>query len=142
MNKVVSWFSEGDRIILLERLDSRQVVIIEETYSVVFNKAVERALAMIPHVLPSLLKYAANLKNIEDSYIKANPDLVEHTVRLKELIGITSSDHPDWDITKIVEESGKDLRKEIKTVSSIGAIDLTSLERPSKEDLNGKLKDS
>ena len=62
---------------------------------------------------------------------------------MKELIGNTSSDHPDWTIDKIVEESGKDLRKELKTVSSIGAIDLDGIERPSEEKLNGsELKDS
>ncbi len=138
----MSWLSDEERREFLHDVGGNGTDILENVLDRVFNKAVERALQMIPHVLPSLLKYAANLKNIKDSYIKANPDLVEHTVRLKELIGITSSDHPDWDITKIVEESGKDLRQEIKTVSSIGAIDLTSLERPSKEDLNGKLKDS
>ena len=115
---------------------------LNEVLDRVFNKAVERALTLMPHALGGLLKYATNLVNIQESYRKANPDLADHEERLKELIGVTSSDHPDWDIAKIVEESGKDLRKEIKTTSSIGAIDLDSIDRPSEEDLNGKLKDS
>ena len=115
---------------------------LNEALDRVFNKAVERALTLMPHALGGLLKYATNLANIQESYRKANPDLADHEDRLKELIGVTSSDHPDWDIAKIVEESGKDLRKEIKTISSIGAIDLDSIDRPSEEDLNGKLKDS
>lgn len=132
----MSWLTEEERSNITPDL-------LEELADRIFNKAVERALQLVPHVLPSLLKYAANLRNIQDSYRKANPDLAEHEVRLKELIGATSSDHPDWTIDKIVEESGKDLRQELKTTSSIGAIDLDSIERPSKEKLNGsEIKDS
>ncbi len=131
----MSWLTEEERGNITPDL-------LEELADRVFNKAVDRALALIPHALGGLLKYATNITNIQESYRKANPDLADHEERLKELIGVTSSDHTDWDIAKIVEESGKDLRKEIKTISSIGAIDLDSIDRPSEEDLNGKLKDS
>ena len=135
----MSWLTEEE----YHAIADEGVDMFNEVLHRVFNKAVERALQMVPHVLPSLLKFAADLKNIEDSYTKANPDLVEHKERLKELIGITSSEHPDWDIPKIVEESGKDLRKELQISSSIGALDLSSLERPGEEKLNGtKLKDN
>jgi hypothetical protein len=96
----------------------------------------------MPQALGGLLKYAAKLKGIETGYLKDNPDLEDHRVRLKELVGTTSSDHPDWTIEKIVDEAGIALHKEIKTTSSIGAIDIDSLEAPSKERLNGsQLKD-
>jgi len=132
----MSWLTEEERGNITPDL-------LEELADRIFNKAVERALAMMPHALGGLFKYAVNLASIQKAYEDANPDLMEHKVRLKELIGITSSNHPDWAIDKIVEESGKDLRKELKTVSSIGTIDLDSIERPSKEKLNGsELKDS
>jgi len=132
----MSWLTEEERGNITPDL-------LEELADRIFNKAVERALAMMPHALGGLFKYAVNLASIQKAYEDANPDLMEHKVRLKELIGITSSNHPDWAIDKIVEESGKDLRKELKTVSSIGTIDLDSIERPSEEKLNGtKLKDS
>ena len=133
----MKWFSKEDegKILSPEMVD--------EALDRVYNKAVERALALMPSAVSSLIKYAANLDTIQEGFMKNNKDLVEHTDRLKELIGVTSSDHPDWDIAKIVEESGKDLRRELKTASSIGAMDLTSLGAPSKEDLDGtKIKDS
>lgn len=131
----MSWLTEEERGNITPDL-------LEELADRVFNKAVERALAMMPHAMGGLLKYAAKIKGIEVGYLKDNPDLEDHRVRLKELVGTTSSDHPDWDIEKIVEESGIALRKEIKTTSSIGAIDIESLEAPSKEKLNGlRIKD-
>lgn len=115
----------------------------EDILDRVFNKAVERALTLIPHALGGIIKYATNLASIQESYRKDNPDLADHEERLKELIGVTSSDHPDWTIEKIVYEAGTTLRKEIKTTSNIGAIDVDSLEAPSKEKLDGnKIKDS
>ena len=133
----MSWFSEEE-----QRLVTNWNVL-DEVLDRVLNKAVERALILMPNAMTGLLKYAANLDTIQTEFMKNNQDLLEHTDRLKELIGSTSADHPDWDIAKTVNEAGKDLRKELKTSSSIGAMDLTSLGAPSKEALNGtKLKDS
>ncbi len=137
----MNWISEEDQT--RWGISDEGCAMFDDLFDRVFNKAVERALAMMPHALGGLLKYATNLASIQKAYEDANPDLMEHKVRLKELIGITSSDHPDWSIGKIVDESGKDLRKELKTVSSIGAIDLDSIERPSEEKLDVlKIKDS
>jgi len=116
--------------------------VLDEVLDRVYNKAVERALTLMPNTVASLIKFATNLKNVEDSYMKANNDLVEHTDRLKELIGSTSSEHPDWDVAKVVDESGKDLRRELKTISNIGALDLTSLEPPRKVILDVESKEN
>ena len=137
----MSWFSEEDKKVL--DADEEMYAVWNDIFDRIFNKAVERALALMPSALGGLFKYAVNVENIQKQYAEKNPDLMEHKERLKELIGITSSEHPDWGIDKVVEESGKDLRKELKIVSSIGTIDLDSIERPSEEKLNGtKLKDS
>jgi len=106
--------------------------VLDEVLDRVYNKAVERALTLMPHTVASLLKYAANIDTVQAEFMKDNQDLVEHKDRLKELVGSVSSEHPDWDIAKTVDEAGKDLRKEIKTISNIGAMDLTSLEVPRK----------
>ena len=126
----MSWFSEEE-----QRLVTNWNVL-DEVLDRVFNKAVERALTMMPNAISSLLKYAANLDAVQTNFMEGNKDLLEHKDRLKELIGSTSSDHPDWDVAKTVDESGKALRRELKTISNIGAIDLTSLEAPDKEELN------
>ena len=121
----MSWLTEEER-------KNFTPDILEEILDRVYNKAVERALALMPSAVSSLIKYAANLDTIQEGFMKNNKDLLEHKDRLKEIIGSTSADHPDWDIAKTVEESGKDLRRELKTASSIGVMDLTSLDAPSK----------
>ena len=131
----MSWFSEEE-----QRLVTNWNVL-DEVLDRLYNKAVEKALVLMPNAMTSLIKYAANLDAVQTGFMKNNKDLLEHTDRLKELIGSTSSEHPDWDIAKTVDAAGKDLRKELKTGSSIGAMDLTSLEAPGKEKLN-EFKDS
>ena len=132
----MSWFSEEEQKLVTNWN------VLDEVLDRLFNKAVERALTLMPHTVASLLKYAANIDTVQTEFMKDNQDLVEHKDRLKELVGSVSSEHPDWDISKTVDEAGKDLRKEIKTISNIGAMDLTSLEAPRKVILDVESKEN
>lgn len=108
-----------------EGISNAQVEIIENAIERSMNKAIEQALLMMPKALAGLLKGMNNMKKISEGYFSnpANADLKDHDDRMREILADLEGKHPEWLPEKLLEESGKSMRKEINMGATIGSID-------------------
>lgn len=80
----------------------------------VVNVAVERSLRMVPQVANQLVDQQFVLRASVQSFYDENKDLLPH----KKYVGFVSneiaSQHADWDLPKILEETEKEVRARLK----------------------------
>lgn len=109
----------------IKGMDHHTIDIIEEAIERSANKAVEQALLMMPKALAGLLKGMNNMKKISEGYFSnpANADLKDHDDRMREILADLEGKHPEWLPEKLLEESGKSMRREINMGATIGTID-------------------
>jgi hypothetical protein len=80
----------------------------------VVNTAVERSLRLMPQIATQLVDQQITLKTVVNDFYIDNKDLVPH----KKYVGFVSneiaSQHPDWGLTQILQETEKEVRNRLK----------------------------
>ncbi len=80
----------------------------------VVNTAVERSLRLMPQIATQLVDQQITLKTVVNDFYTDNKDLVPH----KKYVGFVSneiaSQHPDWGLTQILQETEKEVRNRLR----------------------------
>lgn len=80
----------------------------------VVNTAVERSLRLMPQIATQLVDQQITLKTVVNDFYTDNKDLVPH----KKYVGFVSdeiaSQHPDWGIVQILQETEKEVRNRLR----------------------------
>jgi len=79
----------------------------------VHNKAIEGMLKVMPNVIDTVVKTQMELRGSVADFYNTNKDLIPH----KQFVGYTVNDlmgkNPDWPMTKVFSELGKEVRSRI-----------------------------
>jgi len=105
----------------------------EDQINVIIERAVEKALLMIPEVVGNLITHHVSINKINKDFYKKYPDLREHKELVASVIEQVEGNNPPMDYQKLIDKALPFIKDRIETTSSI---DLMNVDVPSL-DFNG-----
>lgn len=113
----MNWLSEDEINRLSEQSPKEILSYINDVLDRVFNKAVEHSLLMMPKVVTSLIRHAAVIQTTKEEFFRNNTDISINNESFLSYIPKILSEHPDWEMMKVLEEAGSLVRNRDKQMS-------------------------
>ncbi len=106
-----------------------------EEMEIVIDKAVEKALLMIPEVVGNLITHHISVNKLNKSFYEKNPELREHKAMVASVIEQIEGSNLPMDYSKLVDKALPEIQKRLKETKHL---DMETISTPSLS-YNGEL---
>ncbi len=106
-----------------------------EEMEIVIDKAVEKALLMIPEVVGNLITHHISVNKLNKNFYEKNPELREHKAMVASVIEQIEGNNLPMDYSKLVDKALPEIQKRLRETKSL---DMETISAPSLS-YNGEL---
>ena len=106
-----------------------------EEMEIVIDKAVEKALLMIPEVVGNLITHHISVNKLNKNFYEKNPELREHKAMVASVIEQIEGNNLPMDYSKLVDKALPEIQKRLRETKSL---DMETISTPNLS-YNGEL---
>jgi hypothetical protein len=100
-------------------------MITEEEKEDIINKAVEKALLMIPEVVSNMMAKHVMLNKLNAKFYEDHPEFKDHKEIVASVVEMLDGKNPTDDYAELLQSAIPEIRKRIGTVKELNMIDVT-----------------
>jgi hypothetical protein len=114
-------------------------MVTEEEKEEIINKAVEKALLMLPEVVGNMMAQHVTLAKLNTQFYTDYPEFKDHKNVVASVVEMVDGKNPNCEYSKILSMAIPEIRKRINDISELDMIDVTNSPNRDFSSANGAI---